>query len=304
MEKLKLDYPVHTIEEKVLLPAETGLSAETLEVLIASNREMSYEICPLLSYGTVKKQILHLINKPPYNVIFSDEEMIAEIMAMMETARLPVPVLQSLDYFKEHDYHTYCHSLMVFVLSTLLAKELIPDKHDWIQETTAGPTHDIGKTCVPLKVLKKTTPLTRRERSMLDHHTAAGYVLLTYFHKDPKNLAAVVARDHHERKDGSGKPRGIHLRDRVVEIIVACDVYDALISPRPYRPVSYDNRTALEEITRMAEKKQIGWEVAKALVSFNRKKRPLYSETDISQEKRGTPPAMNLYGVIADEPDE
>jgi HD-GYP domain-containing protein (c-di-GMP phosphodiesterase class II) len=304
MEKLKLDYPVQTIEGKLLLPVETRLSAETLEILIASNRGIAYETCPLLSYGTVKRQILHLIDKPPYNVIFSDETTIAEIMAMMETARLPVPVLQSLDYFKEHDYHTYCHSLMVFVLSTLLAKELMPDKNDWIQETTAGPTHDIGKTCVPLKVLKKTTPLTRRERSMLDHHTAAGYVLLTYFHKDPKNLAAVVARDHHERKDGSGKPRGIHLRDRMVEIIVVCDVYDALISPRPYRPVSYDNRTALEEITRMAENKQIGWEVAKALVSFNRKKKPSYSETDVSLEKRGTPPAVNFYGVIADDPDE
>jgi HD-GYP domain-containing protein (c-di-GMP phosphodiesterase class II) len=48
----------------------------------------------------------------------------------------------------------------------------------------------------------------------------------------------------------------------MVEIIVACDVYDALVSPRPYRPVSYDNRTALEEIINMAEKNQIGWEVA------------------------------------------
>jgi len=304
MEKLKLDYSVHTIEDTLLLPAETRLSAETLGVLIDSNRGTAYETCPLLSYGTVKIKILHLINKPPYNVIFSDEKMIAEVMAMMETACLPVPVLQSLDYFKEHDYHTYCHSLMVFVLSTLLSKELMPDKRDWIKETTAGPTHDIGKSCVPLKVLKKATPLTRRERSMLDHHTAAGYVLLTYFHKDPGNLAAVVARDHHERKDGSGKPRGIHLEDRMVEIVVACDVYDALISPRPYRPVSYDNRTALEEITRMAEKKQIGWEVARALVSFNRKKRPRYHETDVSLEKRGMPPERNFYGVIADEHEE
>lgn len=61
--------------------------------------------------------------------------------------------------------------------------------------------------------------------------------------------------------DGSGKPRGIRLRDRMVEIIVACDVYGALVSPRPYRPVSYDNRTALEEITKMAENNQSGWEL-------------------------------------------
>jgi len=77
---------------------------------------------------------------------------------MIAPVRLPVPVLQSLDYFKKNDYPTYCHSLMVFVLSTLLARELRPDKHDWIHETTAGPTHDIGKICVPLNILKKPPP--------------------------------------------------------------------------------------------------------------------------------------------------
>ena len=39
----------------------------------------------------------------------------------------------------------------------------------------------------------------------------------------------------------------------MIDIIMVSDVYDALISLRPYRPVSYDNRTALEEITRQAD---------------------------------------------------
>lgn len=304
MENVRLDYPVHTAEGRLLLRSGAALSDETLEDLVIAGGDSSCETGSLLGYGTVQNQILHLTNKPPYNAIFSEKEKIDEIMTMIAPVRLPVPVLQSLDYFKKNDYHTYCHSLMVFVLSTMLARELMPDKHDWIHETTAGPTHDIGKICVPLHILKKTTPLTKSERMKLDHHTAAGYVLLTHFNRDHKNLAATVARDHHERMDGSGKPRGIQLRDRMVEIIVACDVYDALVSPRPYRPVSYDNRTALEEITKMAEKNQIGWEVAQALVSFNRSKKPRYSETEISREKRGIPPPLNFYGVTASEDDE
>jgi HD-GYP domain-containing protein (c-di-GMP phosphodiesterase class II) len=135
----------------------------------------------------------------------------------------------------------------------------------------------------------------------LDNHSAAGYVLLSYYLGDPRSLASLVARDHHERKDGSGYPRGIPLRDLLVEVIAVCDVYDALISPRPYRPASYDNRTALEEITGMAERGEIGWDVVKALVACNRSARPHYSESEVSTEKRGVPPPGNLHGVIEGE---
>ncbi len=87
----------------------------------------------------------------------------------------------------------------------------------------------------------------------------------------------------------------------MVEIIAACDVYDALISPRPYRTTPYDNRTALEEITKMAQGGKLSLEVVQTLVSHNRKDKPHFRECRVSTEKRGTPPADNLYGVIADE---
>jgi HD-GYP domain-containing protein (c-di-GMP phosphodiesterase class II) len=87
----------------------------------------------------------------------------------------------------------------------------------------------------------------------------------------------------------------------MVEIISACDVYDALLSPRPYRLIPYDNRTALEEITRMAQEGQLSWDMVKILVSYNRKDKPNLAECKVSEEKRGTPPANNLYGVFVNE---
>ena len=219
----------------------------------------------------------------------------------MKSVRIVVPVLQSLDYFKKHDFHTYRHILTVSALSTLLAKDLLSDHQDLIREAATGPTHDFGKVCVPLHILKKSQPLTRRERSILKHHTAAGHILLSYYLKDNHNLAARVARDHHERKDASGYPRGIRLMDRMVEIVTVSDVYDALISSRPYRPIAYDNRTALEEITAMAERNEIGWNVVRALVARNRKSKPHHSECEVSVEKRGTSPPGSVYGVIVEE---
>jgi len=192
---------------------------------------------------------------------------------------------------------------MVFALSALLAKDLIPDYDERIHLSATGPTHDTGKVCVPLHILKKTTPLTRTERSFLEHHVAAGCVLLSYYYKNTAHLACKVALDHHERRDGSGYPRGILLKDPLVEIIAVSDIYDALIMPRPYRSGAYDNRTALEEITEMGKQNKIGWDVAKALIAHNRKSHPDYREVTASAEKRGTPPSYNVYGVVAEETD-
>jgi HD-GYP domain-containing protein (c-di-GMP phosphodiesterase class II) len=284
-----------------LFPPGTLLTKETLEAVIHSYRDYSYQTYPLLLYGSVKNDCLDFLSNAPYETIFSDKKQINDILKILETVHLPIPVLQSLDYFKQHDFHTYAHILMVFVLSTLLAKDLIRDYQECIRLAATGPTHDIGKICVPLHVLKKTTPLTKTERGIIEHHTAAGYVLLSYYHKDIQPLACEVGLDHHERRNGSGYPRGIALKDSLVEIIAVSDVYDALVKPRPYRSTPFDNRTALEEITKMVEQKKIGWDVVKALIAHNRKSKPRYAEITISAEKRGTPPSYNVYGIIAEE---
>jgi len=191
--------------------------------------------------------------------------------------------------------------LMIFALSTLLAKILVPDFQRRLHNATAGPSHDLGKVCVPLDILMKRDPLTRAERDILFQHPVAGYVLLCYYTKDMDYFSARVARDHHERRDGSGYMRGIKLNDPMVEIVAVSDVYDALISPRPYRPTSFDNRTALEEVTSMAQRGQIGWDVLQALISLNRKDKPDFRDFKVSLEKRGTPPADNAYGKTADD---
>lgn len=295
----KLEYPVHTLDNRLLLPAGTRLTSKTLDALIAKYKGPPYKARPLLEYGTVYQNIQLLIQKPPYDFIFEEREKRAT-MSIMEKSLFIPPIIESLDYFKNSDYYTYRHILVVFALATAMAQSML-DSKDMIIEARAGQMHDFGKICVPLKVLKKSNPLTRTERGILEHHSLAGFVLLSYFLQDSRSLAGKIAKEHHERMDGSGYPLGILLRDRMVEIICACDVYDALLSSRPYRLTPYDNRTALEEITEMAQEGKLSWEVVQALVSFNRKGKPHFKECRISAEKRGTPPADSVYGIILDE---
>ncbi|MGO8987375.1 MAG: HD-GYP domain-containing protein [bacterium] len=303
MPELTLQHPIRTLDNQSLFPAGTPVTEETLNVVIDSHREVSYQTYPLLLYGSIQEDCLDFLSLPPYVTIFQERKEIDGLFNLFETVRFPIPILQSLDYFKQRDLFTYTHILMVFALSTLLAKDLIPDDQERTRLSAAGPTHDIGKICVPLHILKKTTPVSKAERGFLEHHAAAGYVLLSYYYKNIQHLACTVALDHHERRDGSGYPRGIQLKDPLTEIIAVSDIYDALIMPRPYRSGAYDNRTALEEITEMAKQNKVGWDVVKALIAHHRKSRPPYKEITISAEKRGKPPAYNVYGVLEEETD-
>lgn len=301
MSFLHAEYPVHTLNSRLLLPEKTRICRNTLERLIASNNRTPYRTYSLFTYGSVKEDLLDSLEAPHYRVIFSDPGKKKTVMDVLEKVHLIPPILDSFDYFKKSDTYTYRHILTVFALSTLLAIDLIPYKKDLLKEYLAGPTHDFGKICVPLNILQKTSPLTKSERKVLEHHTVAGFVLLGYYYRDKGNFYAMVARDHHERKNGSGYPRNIQLRNPMVEIVAVSDIYDALVSPRPYRPVSYDNRSALEEIVTMAEQKQLRWKVVRALIALNRKSKPHPRKCVISREKRGAPPPDNKYGMTAKE---
>lgn len=298
---IRLSYPVHTLEGQEIMSAGSHLTDETLSEIAHVGNRADHSQSSLGTYSTVRDDLFKFINKQPYSRLFDDQQYVDALMEHTDRTMLPDPVLETLDYFKHNDYYTYQHILVVYAVSIILARDLLGNGDDEIALAGTGPTHDIGKICVPLGILKKHTPLTHTERKMLENHSAAGHVLLSYYNGSHSSLANIVARDHHERRDGSGHPRGITQRNIMVEIIAVADVYDALISPRAYRPISYDNRSALEVVTGMAESGQVGWDVVKALVAHNRRPFKDFHESSISSEKRGVSPPGNVYGITAED---
>ncbi len=299
----RLQYPVYTLDRKELLPAGVMLSPGTLREVRAMGVGAAAKKVPLIECSGVKNDLLDFFSLPPYKMIFADLKRTDAVLQVIENVQVVPAMLQCLDFFKEKDFYTYRHMLLVFALSILLSRELMKDESRLKQEAIATPSHDFGKISVPLEVLKKTKPLTLNERKMLEHHAAAGYVLLKYYLPDDEigELAARIARDHHERRNGSGYPLGIFFEDLMLEIVVVSDIYDAMISPRPYRLESYENRTALEAICDMADKGVLRWDVVRVLVACNRREKPPFQKFPISKDKRGVPPANNLYGKIAEE---
>ena len=101
----------------------------------------------------------------------------------------------------------------------------------------AAPLHDIGKIAIPDSLLMKPGSLDTEERLRMQKHPRIGYELL----KDSQNrfiqAGAIIALHHHERFDGTGYPDQLAGDDIPIEarVVTTADVFDALISPRPYK---------------------------------------------------------------------
>ena len=135
------------------------------------------------------------------------------------------------------DTDTGDHVARVASLVRTIAESLDCDP-DWCQVLELASTmHDIGKVSVPDAVLLKPGPLRPEEQSLIRKHTEHGYGILEGSSSDVIQLAAEIAISHHERWDGQGYPQGLRgeqipLSGRIVAV---ADVYDALVSDRPYK---------------------------------------------------------------------
>lgn len=113
----------------------------------------------------------------------------------------------------------------------------------------ASPLHDVGKIGIPDAILNKPGALNDDEWCTMQQHTLIGYNILKNSRRSMIQTGAVIARDHHERWDGSGYPAGkkgenIHIYGRIVAL---ADVYDALRHKRCYKD-AFSQEQAVEHI--------------------------------------------------------
>jgi putative nucleotidyltransferase with HDIG domain len=133
------------------------------------------------------------------------------------------------------DKETEGHTKRVTALTQKLAKSMGVSDDDLVHITRGALLHDIGKMAIPDGILLKPGGLTEDERRLVQKHPVYAYEMLSPI----KFLlpALDIPYCHHEKWDGSGYPRGLQGNDIpfAARIFTVVDVWDALVSDRPYR---------------------------------------------------------------------
>ncbi|WP_296508757.1 DUF3369 domain-containing protein [Rhodoferax sp.] len=168
------------------------------------------------------------------------------------------------------------HVQRVGALAALLARASGHSDNEVEMIRLASTLHDVGKAGIPDQILSKPGPLSEDEWTVMRTHAVLGHQLLDQSDSRLHALGALIAREHHERWDGSGYPAGLKGSDISLagRIAAVADVLDSLVSASPYKPA---------------------WELAKALDYLYREAGKHFDPELVQRLKENLPEVERIY---------
>ena len=223
------------VSDKVVEEVDIGASVEDDNALVLDN--------------DIKERVLQGVD-----YMYSNPGSEDSVIAAKDTAETLLGVVAdsssiniSLNNLKVCDDYTFRHCVDVATMGVLVGQKLGMSKKDMNAIAVAGIMHDIGKTQIPDSILNKPGKLTDEEFKIMQQHTVYGYNLVKDNHElDEKSKLGILM--HHEKCDGTGYPfrlpsEKINIIGKLLGVV---DVYDALVTKRPYRNDIIEPASALE----------------------------------------------------------
>ncbi len=175
------------------------------------------------------KRSMHLVDSTA-EFILSDKDVVSHLLALIS-----------------RDYQTHIHSIEVMSFAIALGKRLgFKEGSELLDLGRAGLLHDVGKSFVNPKIIRKNGPLDKEEFIEMKRHPNFGYLALHDTGIPNKNVLHIV-RHHHEDLRRKGYPRGLNPDEIGLDLrIVTCiDIFCALTKNRTYR-TAYNTFPALK----------------------------------------------------------
>ena len=160
-------------------------------------------------------------------------------------------VALDINMIKVSDEYTFKHSVDVATMAMIIGKKYGLNEKQLEEIGISGLLHDLGKSKIPLEVLNKPGKLTDEEFAIMKKHTIFGYEIVKNKKQFNSNIMMGILQ-HHEKISGRGYPLGL-TEEKIhnyAKIISVADVYDALVTERPYKK-GLSKRTAVEMIMAM-----------------------------------------------------
>lgn len=233
-----------------------------------------------------------------YAPIFSSAPTRHNIIETLNQLKLEEPLFLELIAMKTAHPYVYQHVQIIAAMAITIITSLGKAQYDKLLTSHLSFTHDIGKTRISDDILNKETSLTDTEYEIIKSHPTTGYLLLNYYCGWEGKKYCWTVYEHHEKLDGSGYPRGLKKIDPYAQLITPIDVFDALISDRPYRKSPFTIRLAIDFLLDGVKNGQLNKDIVYTLVNCLRKHKAFpVSNLKISKEKRDKLPTGSVYGT-------
>ncbi|NDV13504.1 HD domain-containing phosphohydrolase [Crenobacter caeni] len=223
----------------VVLTAQSGREWQ-LRALAAGARDF---ICKPFDRSELLMRVRNMLDAQLAHRLLHEhrQQLEAEVAARTrELAQSRVQIVQRLGRAAEfRDNETGQHVLRMSEVATIIARSLGWNEAQCELILRASPMHDIGKIGISDQILLKPGRLDDEEMRVMRTHSAIGAQILEGSDDPLLQMACRIARSHHEKWDGSGYPDGLAGEAIPLEarICAVADVFDALVSVRPYKRV-------------------------------------------------------------------
>jgi two-component system response regulator RpfG len=197
-------------------------------------------IKPLDEHET-RARCANLLDLRRHKIVLSDQARVLQYQVDRSVSAIHERELETLSKLAKagefRDKTTGNHLVRMAKYSGLIAQNLGLGGDMVHTIEVAAPMHDIGKIGIPDSVLMKEGPLSPAELEVMRSHPRIGYDILKGSPSKYLSMGSIIALGHHEKFDGTGYPNGLHGEDIpiVARVVAVADVFDALVSERPYK---------------------------------------------------------------------